>query len=131
MVFSMSISYVAVKHLHITCASLSGCLFLIRGIWAVRGSGMLQKTWVKVLPHMIDTLLLASAITLAVLSGQYPFEQSWLTAKLLALLAYILLGTIAIKRGRTAASRLRAMIAALAVFAYIVAVAISKQAMPF
>ncbi|MFZ6771688.1 SirB2 family protein [Undibacterium sp. SXout7W] len=127
----MSISYIAVKHLHITCAGLSGLLFVLRGIWAVRGAGMLQKTWVKVLPHVIDTILLASAVTLAVLSGQYPFEQSWLTAKLLALLAYILLGTIAIKRGRTAGTRLSAMIAALAVFAYIVAVAITKQALPF
>nr|WP_162044830.1 SirB2 family protein [Undibacterium sp. YM2] len=124
-------NYLAIKHLHLTCVGLSGSLFLLRGIWKMRDSAMLDKRWVKVLPHVIDTLLLASALTLAVLSGQYPFQQNWLTAKLFALILYIVLGTVALKRGKTPAIRTAAFIAAILVFAYIISVALSKQVIPF
>ncbi len=127
----MSINYIAIKHLHLTCVGLSGSLFLLRGVWKMRGSAMLDKRWVKVLPHVIDTLLLASALTLAVLSGQYPFQQNWLTAKLFALILYIVLGTLALKRGKTPAIRTTAFVAAILVFAYIISVALSRQVIPF
>ncbi len=91
---------------------------------------MLQRRWIRIAPHLIDTLLLASALTMVFWSGQYPFVQSWLSAKVIALLLYIGLGTIALKRGKTRALRLSAFIAALAVFAYIVAVALTRQAWP-
>ena len=120
----MSINYIAIKHLHLTCVGLSGS-------WKMRGSAMLDKRWVKVLPHVIDTLLLASALTLAVLSGQYPFQQNWLTAKLFALTLYIVLGTLALKRGKTPAIRTTAFVAAILVFAYIISVALSRQVIPF
>ena len=120
-------SYLAIKHLHMTCAALSGSFFFIRGIWMLRDSPRLQQRWVKTVPHIIDTVLLGSALTMAVWSSQYPFVQNWLTAKLLALVAYILLGTIALKRGKTKTVRTIAFVAALAVFAYIVKVAITRQ----
>lgn len=120
-------SYLAIKHLHMTCAALSGSFFFIRGIWMLLDSPRLQQRWVKIAPHIIDTLLLASALTMAVWSSQYPFAQNWLTAKLLALVAYILLGTIALKRGKTKTVRTAAFVAALAVFAYIIKVAITRQ----
>ena len=120
-------SYLAIKHLHMTCAALSGTFFFIRGIWMLRDSPRLQQRWVKTSPHIIDTVLLGSALTMAVWSSQYPFVQNWLTAKLLALVAYILLGTIALKRGKTKTVRTIAFVAALAVFAYIVKVAITRQ----
>jgi uncharacterized membrane protein SirB2 len=120
-------SYLAIKHLHMTCAALSGTFFFIRGIWMLRDSPRLQQRWVKTAPHIIDTVLLGSALTMAVWSSQYPFVQNWLTAKLLALVAYILLGTIALKRGKTKTVRTIAFVAALAVFAYIVKVAITRQ----
>ncbi|MBJ7313487.1 SirB2 family protein [Rugamonas sp. CCM 8940] len=72
---------------------------------------------------------IASAVTLAVTSAQYPLAQGWLSAKVVALLLYIVLGTIALKRGKTRAVRATAFAAALACFGYIVAV--SKQALPF
>lgn len=124
-------SYFALKHFHMACALLSGSFFLLRGCWMIAGSAMLQRAWVRRAPHLIDTLLLASALTLALWSGQYPFVAPWLTAKVLALLLYIVLGSIALKRGKTRASRLAAFAGALAVFCYIVAVALSKQSMPF
>lgn len=120
-------SYLAVKHLHVTFAALSGMLFLLRGIWMLRGSGLLQQKWVKIVPHVIDTVLLGSALVMVFWSGQYPFAQGWLTAKVLALIAYIVLGTIALKRGKTKQVRLTAFIGALLVFAYIVKVALTRQ----
>lgn len=123
--------YYALKYLHMSCAALSGGLFLLRGCWMLFQPARLQQRWVRVAPHVIDTALLASAVTLAVLSGQYPLAQGWLSAKLLALLLYIVLGTVALKRGKTRAVRATAFAAALACFGYIVAVAVSKQPLPF
>ena len=127
----MTISYLAIKHLHMTCAALSGSFFIVRGIWRMRDSVLLGQRWVKILPHLIDTLLLASALTLAWQSQQYPFQQNWLTAKLLALLLYIVLGTIAIKRGKTPAIRAVAWFAAILTFAYIISAAVTRQVIPF
>ena len=124
-------TYLLVKHLHITCAVLSGSFFLLRGVWMLLESDALQRRWVKVVPHVVDTVLLTTALTMVFWSAQYPLVQPWLTAKVLALLAYIVLGTIALKRGQTKATRTAALVAALAVFAYIVLVALSRKAMPF
>lgn len=123
-------SYFALKHLHITCVALSGLGFLWRGGLMMAGSSKLQALPARVLPHVVDTLLLTSAIALAWQSSQYPFVQGWLTAKLLGLIAYIGLGTMALKRGRTPAIRARFFAAALLVFGYIVAVAVTKTPVP-
>jgi len=119
--------YTALKHLHMTFAVASGALFLVRGLWMLSGSAHLQRRWVRIVPHVIDTLLLASAVGLAVWSSQYPFQQPWLSAKVVALVAYIGLGTVALKRGRTRQARGLAFVAALACFAYILAVAVTKN----
>ncbi|MBP7574374.1 MAG: SirB2 family protein [Rhodoferax sp.] len=124
-------TYLLVKHLHITCAVLSGSFFLLRGVWMLLESDALQRRWVKVVPHVVDTVLLTTALTMVFWSAQYPLVQPWLTAKVLALLAYIVLGTIALKHGQTKATRTAALVAALAVFAYIVLVALSRKVMPF
>ncbi len=119
------------KYIHIGCAVLSGSGYFIRGLWMMRESPWLQKKWVKVAPHIIDTILLASAIALTFQIQQYPFVQGWLTAKVLALLAYIVLGTIGIKRGKTRQLRITAWLAAMGVFLYIVSVALTRQVIPF
>jgi len=119
--------YSALKHLHVSFVALSGLLFLVRGIWMLRDSPRLQQRWARIVPHLVDTLLLASAIGLAVWSHQYPGQMPWLTAKVAALVAYILLGSMALKRGRTRNVRTAAFAAALACFAYIVAVAVTKN----
>ncbi len=124
------IDYLALKHFHMGCAALSGSLFLLRGYWMLRAPARLQLRWVRSAPHLIDPLLLASAVTLALRSAQYPFVQGWLTAKVLALLLYIVLGTVALKRGRTRPIRIAAFGAALATFGYIVAVAVTKHPLP-
>lgn len=126
-----TMDYLLLKHFHMTCAALSGSFFLVRGTWMLAGSSLLQRRWVKTAPHLIDSLLLASAIGLAVWSHQYPGPQPWLTAKLVALVAYILLGSVALKYGPTKAVRSLAFAAALATFGYIVAVAVTKNALFF
>lgn len=114
-----------------TCAALSGSLFLLRGGWMLADSSKLQAKWTRILPHLIDTALLASALALVLWSRQYPIQQSWLTAKLMALLAYIVLGAIALKRGRNKRVRVAALAGALLTFAYIVSVAVTKNPMVF
>jgi uncharacterized membrane protein SirB2 len=123
--------YLSLKYFHISCAALSGSLFLVRGIWMLRDSTMLQQRWVKIVPHIVDTLLLGSALVMVFWSAQYPFVQNWLTAKVVGLLLYIVLGTIALKRGKTKMVRTVAFITALAVFIYIVSVALTKSALVF
>ena len=124
-------SYLAIKYLHVTSVVLSGSFFLLRGVWMLRESDLLQRRWVMVVPHIIDTLLLGSALVMVFWSRQYPFVQPWLTAKVLALLVYIGLGSVALKRGKTRTVRRWAFAAALAAFAYIVAVALTRHAIPF
>ena len=120
-------SYLALKYLHVSCVILSYALFLVRGVWMMRSSPLLAQRWVRIVPHVVDTVLLASAIAMAILIRQYPFTAPWLTAKLVGLIAYIALGMIALKRGRTRGVRLTAWIAAQLVFFYIVAVAVNKN----
>jgi len=120
-------SYLALKHLHVTCVVMSGLGFCLRGWWMRRESPVRQNRLTRILPHIVDTLLLGSALTMAWLSGQYPFVNSWLTAKFCGLLAYILFGMMALKRGRTRAIRARYFGLALLAYAYIVSVALTRN----
>ena len=124
-------NYPLLKMVHVTCVATSYMLFLLRGIWMIRGSALLQQLWVRIVPHVVDTVLLGSAIALAVAIGQYPLTDDWLSTKVAGLLLYIVLGSIALKRGRTRRVRVAFWIAAQAVFFYIVAVAITRRPLPF
>ncbi len=115
--------YLLVKSMHMGMAYLSISLFIFRSVLSVTESALLQTKLMKILPHVIDTFLLLFAGHLMVTIGQYPFVDAWLTAKLLALLAYIGMGTVAIKRGKTATIRLWASVIAVAIFGYIFGVA--------
>ena len=123
--------YLALKHLHITCVIVSGLGFFLRGLAAMFDSPLIDRRWVKTFPHVVDTVLLGSAIGLTVISSQYPFAQSWLTAKLLALVAYILCGALALRRGRGKAFRGAFFVAALLVYGYIVSVALRHNPLGF
>lgn len=120
-------SYIALKHLHVTCVVLSGLGFSLRGYWMLVESPLRQHRLTRILPHMVDTLLLGSALTMAWMSGQYPFVNGWLTAKFFGLLAYILLGMMALKRGRTKTVRARFFVLAVLAYVYIVSVALTRS----
>lgn len=115
--------YAELKLLHMALAATSLALFLLRGAWRLADSPRLQDRWVRVVPHVIDSVFLASGIALAVLLHQYPLVHGWLTAKVFGLLAYIILGSVALKAGRTPAIRGGAFMLAVGVFIYIVGVA--------
>ncbi|MFO1323644.1 MAG: SirB2 family protein [Burkholderiales bacterium] len=121
------VSYAAVKAVHVGCVALSLALFCVRGGFMLAAPERLQLRWARVAPHVVDTVLLASAIALAVMIGNAPGTHGWLTAKVIGLVAYIVLGTVALKRGRTRRIRIAAFVGALAVYGYIVSVAITKS----
>lgn len=120
-------SYLVLKYLHVSCVVLSGLGFCLRGGWMLRESPMLQHPLVRRLPHVVDSVLLGSALLMAWMSAQYPFAESWLTAKFFGLLAYIVLGAVALKRGRTKSVRATFFGLALLAYAYIVSTALTRN----
>jgi len=115
------------KYIHLSCVTATFVLFFIRGIWMMTDSSYLQKRWTRVVPPVIDTLLLVSAVLLAVRIQQYPFVHGWLTAKVIALFAYIGLGMLGLTYGKTKTVRITCWFAALVVFGYIVSVAMTRN----
>ncbi len=115
--------YDLIKVLHVSCAVLTLCGFILRGYWMLVESDWLQQKVTRVLPHIVDTVLLVSAIVLVVMSRQYPFVVDWVTLKIGLLLLYIVLGTVALKRGKTKQIRIVCLIAALLTIAVIFIVA--------
>jgi uncharacterized membrane protein SirB2 len=135
--------YLTLKYLHVACVILSISGFCLRGLLLLQKSALAGRhgepagewhggrTWLRALPHINDSLLLAAAIGLAVVLGQYPFVNGWLTAKIFGLLAYILLGALALKPGRDPRVRIMAGLTAVIAFGWIVSVALSKHPMGF
>lgn len=119
------------KGFHAGCASLSLGLFVWRGARVLRQRPVASRLWGRIVPDTIDMLLLGSGATLAWWLRQIPFESAWLTAKLAAVIAYIFLGFVVMRLGRTQAVRRAAWLAALIVFAYIVSVAATRSPLPF
>lgn len=122
--------YFALKYIHIATVIISIAGFLLRGVWMMQSSPMLQQRWVKIAPHINDTILLISAIALVVITAQYPGPLAWVNAKIIALVVYIALGFVALKPGRAKSVRITAWCLAVLTFAYIVMVALSKNALP-
>lgn len=119
--------YLPIKNLHISLAILSLMGFAVRGWWSISGSTLLQQPWVKIAPHVVDTLLLLTAILLMLILGQHPGNQDWILAKLIALVFYIGFGTLAIKRAPSTASKAIFFVLAIATFGYIIGVAIAHH----
>jgi uncharacterized membrane protein SirB2 len=124
-------SYAALKMLHVISVAVSYLLFSLRSVWMMQGSAALQQRWVKITPHIVDTVLLASAIALAIMIHQDPIHNSWLSAKVAGLLLYIGLGMMALRFGKSRRTRISAWIAAQIVFFYIVLVAVTKNPLWF
>jgi uncharacterized membrane protein SirB2 len=125
------VSYAALRHVHLATVVVAIALLVLRGVWVALDSPSLRARWVRILPHVNDTLLIASAGALAWRIGQYPLVDGWLTAKVLGLLAYIALGVIAMRSGRGRGVRIAAWLGGLAALAYTAAVAVTRQPLPF
>ena len=115
------------KDIHVTFVVLTVLFFVLRGFWMMLDSSLLKKVWVRILSASIDTVLLVSAIVQAMTISQYPFIDHWLTAKVLALIIYIVLGSVAFSYGKTKTIRVSAWLAALTCFGYIAAVALTRN----
>lgn len=119
----MAIYYLQIKWIHVVAVVLSGSLFALRGLLMLARSPWTNHPALRWLSYAIDTTLLTAALMLTAIVHQYPFVQPWLTVKVLLLVVYIALGTLALKRGRTRRVRTVCYFAAIAVFAFIVGVA--------
>jgi uncharacterized membrane protein SirB2 len=119
--------YVQIKLLHIACVVCSGALFTARGVLMWADSRWTSAIMLRRLSYAIDTLLLGSAVSLAGILHQFPFVSSWLTAKLLLLVVYIVLGIFALRRGRTPLMRQVCFVAALSVYAFIISIAMTHN----
>jgi uncharacterized membrane protein SirB2 len=115
--------YAEIKWVHVAAVLMSGGLFTLRGVAMLCGARWYMAAPLRYLSYTIDTVLLTAALMLVTILHQYPFVQAWLTVKVLMLVVYVLLGSYALKRGRTQVHRAWAFIAALLVFAFIVTVA--------
>ncbi len=119
--------YPQIKFVHILCVILSGSLFTLRGILMLVRSRYTNHVALRMLSYTIDTTLLTAALMLITLLHQYPFVQAWLTVKVLLLVVYIVLGVLALRRGRTRQAQVASLIAALLVYAFIITVAIAHN----
>ena len=119
-----------IKLIHISCAVLSITGFLGRSLLKFTVPQQLQQRWLKITPHVIDSVLLASAIVLVIQTQQYPFVAGWVTAKLLVLVLYIGFGLLTLRFARTRTQSLVGFIGACLSFSYIIAVALTKQIWP-
>lgn len=115
--------YLQIKWLHIAMVLCSGSLFALRGVAMLAGSRLAMATPIRFLSYAIDTTLLTAALMLATMLPGAMFANGWLTVKLCLIVVYVVLGTFALKRGRTRATRLTCFFAALLVYAFIASVA--------
>lgn len=115
--------YPDIKWVHICAVIASGSLFAVRGAGLVCGARWPMWAPLRYLTYAVDTVLLTAALMLVTILHQYPFVQGWLTVKVLLLVAYIVLGTLALKRATSRGGRAICYVAALAVFLFIVSVA--------
>lgn len=119
--------YSGIKSIHVGCVLASGTLFFLRGVFMLSGSRYANHPGLARLSYAIDTTLLLAAGSLTIMIHQYPFVQSWLTAKVLLLVVYIGLGIFALRRGKTLRSRAVCFLAALAVYGYIIGIAVTHD----
>ncbi len=122
--------YIAIKHIHMLAALVSVVGFALRGALKIRQSSLIERTWVRITPHIVDTILLVSALYLLISSQMWPTQHPWVAAKITALFVYIGLGLMTMRFSQTQKQRLIAYFMTLLCGIYIISVAISKQVLP-
>jgi uncharacterized membrane protein SirB2 len=121
-------AYVIAKTVHVTCAILSISGFVTRFGLALYRPGVLRQRTLRVAPHVNDTLLLGAAIVMLIVAQWNVFDMPWLGAKIAGLVVYIGFGMLALRLARTRRARALGFVGALAAFAYVVSVALTKSA---
>ena len=124
--------YLQIKNAHIGFALLSGGLFALRGLLVLARQGRIARAApLRYLSYTNDTLLLTAALMLLSVLHLNPFTTAWLAVKLLVLVAYVVLGVVALRENRSPRQRTLAYVAALACFGFIYAVARSHHPLGF
>jgi len=119
--------YPALKHTHMMLVGTSVIFFIVRFVLHLRQSPIMEKKFVKVAPHVIDTFLLLSGFTLCFMIKQYPFVDPWMTEKIICVVAYIALGAMALKSNRNKLFKFFAFIGAIGWVVLAAKLAIFKQ----
>jgi uncharacterized membrane protein SirB2 len=119
--------YLPIKNVHIVAVLLSGALFFLRGLLLLNGRAWAMSAPLRYLSYSIDTVLLTAALMLATMLPNGVFANGWLTVKLGLLVAYVVLGSFALKRANTHKTRWICFIAALCVYAFMLSVARTHQ----
>jgi uncharacterized membrane protein SirB2 len=121
------LSYGLLKSLHVSAAVLSISGFLFRAVLMLRRSPLAEARWVQQTPHYIDTVLLGAALGMVWVGGRQPFAESWLFAKIVSLLAYIVFGALALKRAPGERAKRFFLVLALLCLANIVSIALTRD----
>lgn len=119
--------FTLLRSLHLITVTITLIGFLVRAWWMLRDSPLLYAKPVKIFPHVNDTVLLATALGAGYVSGQLPFQDPWLTAKLTGVIAYIVFGAFGLHYGKTKGQRIVFLLLALASFCYVIAVAATRN----
>ena len=119
--------FVAIRQIHIACVLLSGALFCVRGGLRIANVAAANHRLLRLASYGIDTALLAAAVLLTLILQQYPFREAWLTTKVLLLVLYIGLGSVALRRARGRRASGLAFSAALLTYAWIIGVAVTRE----
>ncbi|HEY3563741.1 MAG TPA: SirB2 family protein, partial [Casimicrobiaceae bacterium] len=119
--------YATLKMIHMAAVALSGAGFFARGVGMLNDAAWVRHRIAKTLPHLVDTVLIVSALWLAWILRLTPTNAPWIGAKIVGLFVYIGIGMVALRFGRTKTIRRIAWLLALLTFAYIVSVAITKD----
>lgn len=123
--------YLQLRFAHIGLAIVSVSIFTLRGLLMLAGSRQVQSPWLSYASYGVDTMLLTAALMLTSVIHQYPFQAPWLTMKVALLVVYVVLGSIALKRGRTRGVRAAAFVAALLTVAMLFTVARAHHPLGF
>ncbi|WP_298439937.1 SirB2 family protein [uncultured Ferrimonas sp.] len=123
--------YEALKHIHFTVIGASVALFVLRFIWVMKGSAMMEQKWVKFVPHIVDTVLILSGVALMMNTGFSPSNSPWLFEKMVALVAYIVLGVFTLKLERGKLFRTFAFLGAMGWLFYMAKLAQTKMPILF
>jgi uncharacterized membrane protein SirB2 len=129
MTFELASLYPSVRLTHISLVLVSGALFALRGLAVLQGRTWPMQRAVRVLSYGIDTTLLSAALVLLAILNLNPFVTPWLLAKIMLLLLYIVLGTLALKRARTLQVRRYCFVAALLCYGFMLSVALTHSPM--
>ena len=119
--------YLTLKVIHIVCAVVTISGFILRGYWMMISSDLLGRKMTRIAPHVVDTVFLLSGVAMLYATSLNPFTQGWLVAKFAGLIGYVILGTVALKRGPTRQIRFIAFVGAIALFGYVVGAALARS----